>query len=422
MALEIEINGSAAPTARYIANTPSPCRIRQTPASANVQVKLESKPAQTGGGQAVFYATPGAKSQATLQLTLPASGLWVPFGLGGKFQVPSVDDRDCLLIATAGTQTLTVPLMVRVRKNADKLQPRERDRFLNALAKLNARGTYQTFRDIHVLGANNVVYAQEHAGPQFLPWHRTYLLDLERELQAIDPAVSLHYWRFDQPAANVFKNTFMGATRRVSPGGPPSNVTFVAGHPLSGWVTDGVPGILRSAIFDTQTKAAPGPPGFPLLARARRSRSAPPTRRSQEWNPRRTARRTSRSSAGSRRSPPPSRTRSSSCCTPTSIGCGASGSGSTSARSLPARRPIRHRTSTAAGSATPPGPGTALVTPPRPRLRAGRAAADVAVDRHGAGSEADDRRRRRLPRTNLGGGPHRLWLRRRAVRVLIDEA
>jgi tyrosinase len=265
MPLEIEVNGSTAPSARYIAYAPSPCRIRQTPAAAAAQVKLESKPAQAGGGQAVFYATPGAKSQATLQLTLPANGAWVPFGLGGKFQVPSVNDRDCLLIATAGSQALTVPLMVRVRKNANKLQPGERDRFLNALAKLNARGIYQTFRDIHVLGNNNVVYSQEHAGPHFLPWHRTYLLDLERELQAVDVSVSLHYWRFDQVAANVFKNTFMGATKQVNPGGPASNVTFVAGHPLSGWVTDGMPGILRSAIFDTQTKAAPGPPGFPLL-------------------------------------------------------------------------------------------------------------------------------------------------------------
>ena len=268
MPLEIEINGSAAPSARFIAYAPSPARIRQTPCGADVQVNLESKPAQSGGGQAVFYATPGSKSQATLQLTLPANGAWVSFGLGGKFQAPSVDDGDCLLVATAGAQSLTVPLMVRVRKNGNKLLPRERDRFLNALAKLNARGTYQTFRDIHVLGDRNVVYSQEHAGPHFLPWHRTYLLDLERELQAVDPTVSLHYWRFDEPAPNVLSDTFIGATRQVREGGSPSNVTFVAGHPLSGWVTDGMPGISRSAIFDTRTRPAPGPSGFALLNQA----------------------------------------------------------------------------------------------------------------------------------------------------------
>src|SRR5262245_3796722 len=264
MPIEFRINDSQDPQARYITYAPSPCQIRQTPAAAALTVTLSSRAAGAGGGEAVFYAdrTVGAAPASTLTVTRPADGSPVNFGLGGRPGKPSVDDLDCLLVASCPTENLTVPLMVRVRKNANKLQAGERDRFLNALAKLNARGTYQTFRDIHVYGANNVVYNQEHAGPQFLPWHRIYLLDLERELQAVDVTVSLHYWRFDQVAANVFKNTFMGATKQVSPGGSASNVTFAAGHPLSGWVTDGVPGISRSAIFDTQTKAAPGPPGF----------------------------------------------------------------------------------------------------------------------------------------------------------------
>lgn len=266
MPLEIEINGSAAPEARYIAYAPSPCRIRQTPAADPLPVTLHSEPAQAGGGEAVFYADPAAASSATLELTLPADGTWVDFGLGGKWEAPSVDDGDCLLIATANGDTLTVPLMVRVRKNANTLLPRERDRFLEALARLNAGGTglYQDFRDMHV-GASD---AEEHRGPQFLPWHRTYLLDLERELQAIDPAVSLHYWRFDEPAPNIFRSDFMGATAQVSLFNPARDVVFDPGHPLGGWITDGVPGIRRSALFDTQTSAAPGRPGFPVLSEA----------------------------------------------------------------------------------------------------------------------------------------------------------
>jgi tyrosinase len=266
MPLEIEINGSATPEARYIAYAPSPCRIRQTPAAGPLPVTLASQPAQPGGGQAVFYSNPATPSSATLQLTLPADGSWVDFGLGGKWQAPSVDDRDCLLIATGNGDTLTVPLMVRLRKDANTLLPRERDRFLEALAKLNAGGSgrYQDFRDIHVAAAN----AEEHAGPHFLPWHRTLLLDFERGLQAIDSAVSLHYWRFDQPASSVFQSNFMGATAQVTLDDPPSDVAFDSGHPLSGWITDGVPGISRSALFDTQTSQAPGPPGFDLLSEA----------------------------------------------------------------------------------------------------------------------------------------------------------
>jgi tyrosinase len=266
MALEIEINGSVAPEARYIAYAPSPCRIRQTSAAGPLPVTLRSQPAQAGGGEAVFYSAPGAPSSSTLQLTLPADGSWVDFGLGGKWQAPSVDDGDCLLIATGNGATLTVPLMVRLRKNANTLLPRERDRFLEALAKLNAGGSglYQDFRDIHVDAADG----EEHRGPHFLPWHRTLLLDFERELQAIDAAVSLHYWRFDQPAPNLFHGNFIGDTAQVTQSDPPSDVVFDPGHPLDGWITDGVPGISRSALFDTLTSPAPGLPGFALLSEA----------------------------------------------------------------------------------------------------------------------------------------------------------
>jgi tyrosinase len=96
------------------------------------------------------------------------------------------------------------------------------------------------------------------------------LLDLERELQAIDPSVSLPYWRFDEPAPNIFRSNFMGATTQTTREGSESLVAFDPGHPLAGWVTDGQPGILRSSVFDTQTSAAPGWPEveFPRLSQA----------------------------------------------------------------------------------------------------------------------------------------------------------
>jgi tyrosinase len=117
-------------------------------------------------------------------------------------------------------------------------------------------------RNMHVLAANG----EEHSGPQFLPWHRTYLLDLERQLQAIDPSVSMHYWRFDEPAPNVFSKLFMGETKRQP--NTASLVVLDPGNPLVGWVTDSVPGIVRSSTFDTLTEAAPGVPGFELLNQA----------------------------------------------------------------------------------------------------------------------------------------------------------
>ena len=269
MPIEITINDSQDAGARYISYAPSRCRIRQTAAATALTVTLSSRAASAGGGEAVFYAarSAGAAAAPTLTLTLPADGSPVDFGLGGRPDTPSIDDRDCLLVAASSSETVTVPLMVRVRKNANRLKPRERDRFLLALARLNRGGTaptpsaYQALRNMHVEAANG----EEHSGPHFLPWHRAYLLDLERQLQTIDPAVSLPYWRFDEPAPNVFSRLFMGETKKAPAA---SLVALDPNNPLVAWVTDSVPGILRSARFDTLTQAAPGQPGFALLNQA----------------------------------------------------------------------------------------------------------------------------------------------------------
>ena len=124
MPIEIRINDSLDPKARYISFAPSPCQIRQTAAKAAQTVTLSSRAAQTGGGEAVFYAQRaiGAQSTPTLSLTLPAAGTWVDFGLAGRPGRPSVDDLDCLLVASApGAADVIVPLMVRVRKNGNTL-------------------------------------------------------------------------------------------------------------------------------------------------------------------------------------------------------------------------------------------------------------------------------------------------------------
>jgi len=87
--------------------------------------------------------------------------------------------------------------MVRVRKNAIALTAEERDRFLAAVAALNSSsfGNYLLHQMTHAIASG-----QAHDGPAFLPWHRPFILRLERQLQAIDPSVTLPYWKFDDPA------------------------------------------------------------------------------------------------------------------------------------------------------------------------------------------------------------------------------
>ena len=168
----------------------------------------------------------------------------------GRFQSPSRADGDARITvrpATGNEVLHTVALMVRVRKDAQTLTFAERNRFLSALARLNERGTYQNYRDMHLDNTSD----EAHGLDGFLPWHRAYLLDLERELQAIDPSVALPYWRFDAPAPRVFSQSFMGRTETLA-----GAVRFNPSNPLSLFATDGQIGIVRRPAFDTQLAPA----------------------------------------------------------------------------------------------------------------------------------------------------------------------
>lgn len=188
-----------------------------------------------GGGRVVFDTVRSDDDKSDIELQLPADGSPVDFWVAGEFGHPSEAYGDAAVEATAGGAPIgRLELMVRVRKNAVKLTAAERDRFLEALGTLNhsGQGPFQSFRETHVLEA--VEEAHGYAG--FPPWHRAYLLDLERELQAIDPSVALPYWRFDEAAAALFAPDFLG----MPPPDPEDGdlIQFPSGHPLENWQTD----------------------------------------------------------------------------------------------------------------------------------------------------------------------------------------
>lgn len=251
MAVVLHINNSSAVNARYVGWAPARCRIRQTtPATSALRVKLSNAGTV---GKVVFYGTgaaPSPTSASSLTVSLPATGAWVSFWMGGQWGSPSLNDGDAAVKVQTATLTpttlLTRRLMVRVRKNANLLTTAERDRFVNALATLNnaGAGMFQTFRDMHVAASS----PEAHGAPGFLPWHRAYLLDLERELQNIDRSVALPYWRFDQPAPNLFSQDFIGQTPALG-----SAVSFSPTNPLQFWKVDGVSGIQRRPFFNQAT-------------------------------------------------------------------------------------------------------------------------------------------------------------------------
>ena len=81
MAIEIRINDSLDPKARYITYAPSRCQIRQTPAATALTVTLSSRAASAGGGEAVFYANRTVGAQPTPTLTVTLAGGWHLGGL-----------------------------------------------------------------------------------------------------------------------------------------------------------------------------------------------------------------------------------------------------------------------------------------------------------------------------------------------------
>ncbi|MBI2687319.1 MAG: tyrosinase family protein [Acidobacteria bacterium] len=259
MNLEIQINNSTLPNARYVTWSPSPCRIRVTDPTgitgATVPVRLDRQGPATGG-VIEFANTAGGPYSATLNLTLAKIGTSVNFFIRGVFGKPSSNDRDLQIRARASLappafqNIASVPLMVRVRKNANKLSSAERDRVIAAFAQFNNQGMgrFADFRDMHVDAAD----FEEHHRAGFLPWHRAYLLDLERELQAIDPSVTIPYWRFDQPAPKIFKEDYLGKSDNNG------TVSFSATNPLQFWTTDNVTGISRTPLFNTNS-APPNP-------------------------------------------------------------------------------------------------------------------------------------------------------------------
>jgi tyrosinase len=244
--VELQINNSASASSRFLTWAPSPCRVRVTDpsgaSSAEVSLTISGK-SSANGGIVQFRRGSAGPFSANVKLRVPTNGSSVSFFAVGKVGSPSSANGDVTIEARSGKLLAgAVPAMVRIRKDANALSTAERDRFLNALAKLNdqGQGRYQDFRDMHSTLAS---LTQAHGFPGFLPWHRAYVLDLERDLQAIDASVTLPYWRFDQPAPNIFTPDFLGKSDSIGTVGlSPSN-------PLRFWQTDGQPGINRRPLF-----------------------------------------------------------------------------------------------------------------------------------------------------------------------------
>ncbi|GAA3379108.1 tyrosinase family protein [Streptomyces sannanensis] len=110
--------------------------------------------------------------------------------------------------------------MVYIRKNQRHLTRAEKKAFVAAVLELKRRGRYDDFVRLHIdfyVADGDGGLRVAHMTPSFLPWHRKYLLEFERALQSVDPAVSIPYWDWttdNTPAASLWGEDFLGGNGR----------------------------------------------------------------------------------------------------------------------------------------------------------------------------------------------------------------
>lgn len=248
ISVELSLNGSTDALAHYVTWAASPCTVRVVdPDGLTGAVPVSLRNATAARGKVRFRTTATGAATDTLQLQLAASGAPASFFVSGRFGSPGVADRDGGIEVRHGSPLRavgTLPLMVRIRKNLLRLTTEERRRFLSAFAVLN-NNVFPGLRAVHT----ELTTGEAHGRQGFYPWHRAYLLDLERELQRIDPSVALPYWRFDQPAAALFRADYLGAA------GSGGWVTLAPSNPLAAWTTERGVGIRRSMLFAPGSRA-----------------------------------------------------------------------------------------------------------------------------------------------------------------------
>ena len=216
--IEIEIYNTPEKTNDAICWTPVPAQIRQVGGSTPLEVTLRSTQAnpKEGTGEVLFaLSIDGVMNldkfksiidKDSVTLTLPADGTPVPFFVAGKSASRKYGDVSIQVIA----QEQIVhehPLMVRVRKDATTLSGDERDRLLNALIELKTGNNHENDYDDYLKWHASTPF---HGVEGFLPWHRAFVLSLERDLQQIDPSITIPYWKYGENASEIFSPEFLG--------------------------------------------------------------------------------------------------------------------------------------------------------------------------------------------------------------------
>ncbi|MBL8165141.1 MAG: tyrosinase family protein [Anaerolineae bacterium] len=83
-----------------------------------------------------------------------------------------------------------------IRKSVNSLTAQERADYVRGVKLMKANGRYDRFVRIHASVQRTPTINAAHMGPAFLPWHRQFILEFERDLQSAlgNPDFGLPYW------------------------------------------------------------------------------------------------------------------------------------------------------------------------------------------------------------------------------------
>lgn len=104
-----------------------------------------------------------------------------------------------------------------IRKNAFTINKKEQDAYINGITALIADGTYGKLVAIHGKMMQHRMHSMGFPGDigrkRFLPWHRAYVLKLEKELQKKEPSAFVPYWKWSDGKVPPWISSFQPSVK-----------------------------------------------------------------------------------------------------------------------------------------------------------------------------------------------------------------
>ncbi|MGB8193683.1 MAG: tyrosinase family protein [Chitinophagaceae bacterium] len=299
----LKVNGSESPKAAYIGWTPVTCTlaIEGYDGGASLPVTITTGHDNLNGQIRLYDSNaPSAEPIDKIEHDFQARDE-LTFYVAGKYPHASVAKKDTFIKVESNNNdvpALNRNIMVRVRKNANRLKPEEIEKVLTCFMLLSKSPPKEKYADngftakpgslldeivlMHTYDAATEI----HGRTSFHPWHRAFQMHLEREMQQIDPAVTIPYWKFDEGAEMVFTPNFVGETKKSnSPAtGPADNLRpkFDQTNPLYSYSEHTLWGPLRRAYAEGDP--ATGKPSERIFDESEIIRGAQSSDRFVDWS------------------------------------------------------------------------------------------------------------------------------------------